>query len=166
MRVLEYCQKVSKVAYDQEMERQQEIRRKTEFMFKWLTLIISVFSIVVPVVSKKNQFDCNDKVFRIIYILLMLLLMLDMVIVIFLNVPIKTKRYPCGSDIMKQIQQNRGDYDDMLQLYQDVMFLDILTNKVSVNNDRAVKMLFVANIILALALFGMASLFIYIMWGM
>lgn len=165
--MIEYCQKISDEAYEQEKSREKAINNKADYLFRWLTLFVGVFNIAIPIIIKETQIDYKDTWFVVLYILLMVLIVGAMLTIVVLNLPQKVKIYPSGSDILKKIQRDSNKNDNnVFQTYQNVLYRDILTKQLSKNNDRAIVCIVIVNIMLALALICMVVFFVYITWGM
>lgn len=167
METIEYCQKMSDEAYEQERDREKKINIKADYLFRWLTLFVGVFNIAVPIIVKESEINYNDFYFRVLYILLMVLIVGAMLIIVILNMPKKVKIYPSGSDILREIQKNADKNGNKVVLaYQNVLYKDILTKRLARNNDRAIVCITIVNVMLLIALICLAIFFGYITWGM
>lgn len=167
MEIIEYCQKISDQAYEQEKERESKINCKADYLFKWLTLFVGIFNIAVPIIVKEAEINYRDFCFIVLYILLMVLVVCAMLVIVILNLPKKVKIYPCGSDILKKIQKSSNENsDDFLGAYQNILYKDVLTKQLSKNNNYALVCVTIANILLLMALICMAIFFGYITWRM
>lgn len=164
---MQYCLEISEESYKQEQHREEVLKGRVDYLFRWLTLFISIFNIVVPLIVKEAEVDYKDKVFVGLYIILMLLLVVAMLIIIFLEVPRKVKIYPLGADILKKAKEEPDKYTNEIEYrYQKILYRDAATRKIQQNNDNIANLLKVVNLILAVAIIGMAVFFVYIVLAM
>lgn len=160
--IMEYALKMGNEAYKQEQERSQILRLRVDYLFKWLTLFISVFNIMIPLLTKEIGFDYTDSVFIGLYILLMILALAAMIIILSLNYPKKIKRFPTGCEILKIKDQLVGDSDaDINMLYQQILLQTRLTQQLSDCNDKAVESIRMANFMLVLLIIVMMFFYVY-----
>ncbi|MEY8324694.1 hypothetical protein AALB47_12410 [Lachnospiraceae bacterium 54-11] len=167
MSLMGFCLEVSEESYQQERHREEVLKNRIDYLFRWLTLFISVFNIAVPIIINEAAIDYKNCGFIFLYVLLMLLLVAAMIIIIFLEFPQKVKIYPLGTDILKKAKEEPQRFEDaMSNNYQKILYRDAVTRQIQKNNDRIAGLLKTVNMILTGAIICMAVFFIYIVWVM
>lgn len=165
MELFSLCEKATDEVYQSELKRQQSVINKTDFLFRWLTMIVSIFNISLPLIVKQVNININDKKFVLLYTLLMIILLCDMGLTICVNYPIKYKSDMMGSDWLKFIKDNPDKISNEMDFrYYHILTTDIVSKRLRDNNDRAFKIIRIAYIILIVALGIMALFFSYIIW--
>lgn len=166
MDLMEFCKQMSDTAYEQELNREKVIGTKTEYLFKWLTLLVAIFNIAIPIIAKETSVDYSSVVFVVLYVLMMVCLAGAMALVVFINFPRKMKKYPSGTEWMKRIKshpdkfKNENDF-----VYQSILCKDVVVEKLKKSNNKAVFCMAIANVLVLVALIFMAIFFGYIIWG-
>lgn len=164
--IMEYCLKISEEAYEQEKERGKVINGKVDNLFKWLTVLISVFNISISILIKGGGINYKDNKFICLYFLQILFFVAAMFGIFLFNLPQKTKIYPMGSEVLKKCKEEPDKYaGDAAIVYQNILYKDVLTRRISDNNSRAVKIILFSNITLILSVICMAVMLQYIMLG-
>lgn len=164
--IMEYCLKISEEAYEQEKERGKVINSKVDNLFKWLTVLISVFNISISILIKGGGINYKDNKFICLYFLQILFFVAAMFGIFLFNLPQKTKIYPMGSEVLKKCKEEPDKYvGDAAIVYQNILYKDVLTRRISDNNSRAVKIILFSNITLILSVICMAVMLQYIMLG-
>lgn len=167
MSLMRFCLEVSEESYQQEKHREEILKGRIDYLFRWLTLFISVFNIAVPVIIKEAAIDYKDCGFVFLYVLLMLLLVAAMIIIVCLEFPQKVKIYPLGTDILKKAKEEPQKFEDAIaNNYQKILYRDAVTRQIQKNNDRIAGLLKTVNMILIGVIICMAIFFIYIVWVM
>lgn len=166
MNPIQFCQQMSDEAYEQELNRERIIGVKTEYLFKWLTLLTAIFNIAVPIIATETSVDFEGSVFVILYALMMVFLLGAMVMVAAINFPRKVKRNPSGSEWMKRIQNHPEKYETENDfIYQNILCKDVIIEKMKKNNNRSVIFITIANCLLIAALVCMSIFLGYVIWG-
>lgn len=167
MSLMEHCLEISEERYKQEQHREEILKGRVDYLFRWLTLFISIFNLAVPLIVKEAKLNYKDKWFVILYLLLMVLFVAAMLIIVFLEVPQKVKIYPSGTDILKKAKEEPDKYTNEMKFrYQKILYRDVITGKLQQNNDKIASLLKVVNIILAALVVGLAGFFVYIVLAM
>lgn len=170
MLLLEICNKSSIAAYEKELERQKNLDGKTDLLFKWLTLLIAVFSFLVSLISGKNLADLSDYVFLILYVLMMVFFIVALIIILIINFPVKRKLPGLGSEKLQLIQKKgcQGEYSDTHAywdvLYEEILENDIMTRKLRDHNQRVAMAIIIADIFMILGLITATAVLGYGMW--
>lgn len=60
--------KLSTLAHEEESKRRTILEVKTDYLFKWLTFVITIVGIAVPIIAKQINIDFNDKFVIIGYV--------------------------------------------------------------------------------------------------
>lgn len=164
---MEFSLEISEETYQQEMHREEVLTRRIDYLFRWLTLLVSVFNIAVPIIVKEVALNYKKFGFVFLYVILMLLLIIAMVIIVYLEFPRKVKIYPLGCDILKRAKEEPQKYEDTISInYQKILYQDTVTRQLQNNNDKIADLLKKVNVLLIGAIVCMAIFFIYIMWVM
>ncbi len=167
MSVIKFCLEVSEESYQQEKHREEVLKGRIDYLFRWLTLFVSVFNIAVPIIAKETSIDYENCGFVVLYVLLMILLVTAMIIIVCLEFPKKVKIYPLGSDILKKVKEEPEKYkDEMSNNYQKILYQDAVTKQIQANNDKTAGLLKMVNGILIGAIICMAIFFVYVVWVM
>lgn len=162
MNLLEFCLQMGKQTYEQEVKREQEIRKRADYLFKWITFIVSIFNIAVPLIVKTDNIHFKDCAFVLLYAAIMLLFIVAVILVVSIEFPQKKKYYPLGTDLLKRAKEDITKFTNETDLqYQSILYTDVLTKKMSDNNDSLVKRLWWAYWDL---LFVMVLLVIFILY--
>lgn len=164
MSLLEYCLAISKEAYKQEEESERKLREKVDYLFKWLTIFVGVFNIAVPLIVKIDIQQKNW--FLPFYIILMIILAVTLVIIITMQYPLKSKRYPLGSDVLQKIKENEKYRDEKYGVYQNILYWDSMTRKLAANNRLIVKRLQWVCGLLIIGIVGIVIFFSMIIFSM
>ena len=157
MDILERCLLVSEEAYKQEEESEKILREKVDYLFKWITFLVSVFHIAVPIIAD-SSIDQKGW-FLPVYIGLMLLLVTALMITIVIQYPIKSKRYPLGSSILQKIQSDEKFQDERYSVYQSILYRDALTKQLAANNRSVAKKIRVVSGFLVAGILGIVVFF-------
>ena len=64
-----FCLEVSEESYQQEKHREEILKGRIDYLFRWLTLFISVFNIALPVTIKEAAINYKDCGFIFLYVL-------------------------------------------------------------------------------------------------
>ena len=151
MDLLKYSLSVSQSAYEQENRRTELINQKKDYIFKWLTIIFGLINVLFPILVKNNEIS-NKKCF-VMYAILMCFLLLDILIVIIMGIPQKVKIYPLGSEILQSIQKNPENFKSERDCTkQQIFYTDVMTQKLSRNNNKQVVWLIGANVIMVVVM--------------
>ena len=157
MNILDHCLTLSEEAYKQEEESEKILREKVDYLFKWLSFLVSVFNIAVPLIAS-NGIE-QKKWFLPMYLVLLLFLMIALVLTIIMQYPKKMKRYPLGSTVLKRIQGDEKYQDEKYNIYQSILYRDALTKKLAENNKSTAKKMSVVCFFLVIGIIGMAIFF-------
>lgn len=161
---LEECLKIGEIAYKQEVERQNAVGAKLEYLFKWLTAFIAIGNIGVPLVSKYANDESFSWAFWILYSLISICLVAALVLIIFVQFPRRQKYFPLGTDILKKVEKERTAFAHTEDLcYQQILYWDNITKSLRQKNDKMVKIVMIINILFVLAIILLAVLFVYIL---
>lgn len=175
MNLFEFCHQRNNSAYEYECERQKILDSKTDYLFKWLTLIVSVIGIVVPVITKSETDLSQSKGFLWLYIITMIMYVGAMILVLLVSFPRKIKLYRSGSEwlkIARDLQKSgnnlpqKDDIDIMKEFdYKRILEEDIIIKKIRKKNNKVAYMIMAADICIIAGLIVTAILFMYLIWG-
>lgn len=162
--LLEEFLKISILAYEDEEKRSTILYKKTDYLFKWLTFVVSIVAIVVPIIAKETNIDIQDQVFVISYVVTLACFLLAIISAIFINIPKKMKLSILGSNMMEIVQNSEiTDIRDMI--YKEILVRDSLTKELRKENERKAKWIIFCNVCMTVGMFCMAFLFSYFVWG-
>lgn len=163
--LLEEFLKLSTVALEEENKRRTILEQKADYLFKWLTFVISIVGIIVPVVSKQAGKDINDKFIIWAYIVTMIFFIVAIICVITINWPRKRKLSILGNQMMSLVKQNNiTDIRDVI--YKEIMMKDAVTTGLRKENELKATLIILGNIFLVLGIISLAVLVSYFIWGM
>lgn len=158
--LLERCLAISEEAYKQEEESGRRLREKVDYLFRWLTIFVGVFNIVIPLIAKSGI--QQKSWFVPFYIGLMTVLIVTLVIIITIQYPLKAKRYPLGSDILQKMQKDEKYRDEKYSVYQNILYRDSLTKKLAINNNSIVRKLRWVCVMMIVGMIGIAIFFLLV----
>lgn len=170
MSILEMCNKSSISAYEFELERQRSLNARTDLLFKWLTLLITVFNFLISFIAEFNveTEGCGNQ-FKI-YVAMMIFFVLAFLILIYINFPAKRKIPSLGSERLKRIQKKLGkepiEYDSVYReiLYEEMLENDVIVKSLRSYNQRIAKAIMIAEILMALGLVTATMILGSTMW--
>lgn len=137
---LKYCLQFSEKAYEQETERQRHAMNKADYLLKYLTLLMAAFNITISVVSKMNSLHIAGVVFWGLYVPMLVSGILGIISTLMIQKPRKIRRFPLGKEELLKIQDNPSKYDtDCKRIYQEILRIDKISDRLKENNDKAVK---------------------------
>lgn len=165
MDVLDFCTQLGKQAYKQEEKREQDIRKRADYLFKWLTFIVSIFNLSIPFIVKAENINYKNAVFIFLYVSIMILFTAAIILVVLAEYPQKKKYFPLGTELLKKAKEDMTKFTDETDLqYQSILYTDVMTKKMSGNNDRLVKLLKGAYLDLMLVMILMVIFILYILF--
>ena len=160
---------LSEKAYAQEQEREKAIKEKLDYLFKWVTLFITVINVALTVMMKQSVVDFQQKVFVYTYEVLMGALICAMIAIVLLQLPRKRKVYPFGTDVLRAIKKypERFDFfnDEKSQIYKEILYRDTITNQLRKSNDVSIYGIVFTDIMLIIAVVALAVFLGRIMTG-
>lgn len=166
VQLMEYCKEYSAKRLEQEVRREEILRVRTDYIFKWLTLLVAIFNIAIPIIVKETNINTQTAFFIKGYIVVTILVVFAMALIIYIQLPKKIKVFPKASDILKKIQNEPEKYESEVSCeYQKLLTDDAIINTMSNINDRCAKILCVTNFLLFLIVVGMTLFFSYIILG-
>ncbi|MDD6071044.1 MAG: hypothetical protein PUC12_09585 [Clostridiales bacterium] len=166
MSIMDFGLEVSEESYRQEKCREEVLKGRIDYLFRWLTLFVSVFNIAVPIIVKETSIDYKNCGFIILYVIIMILLVTAMTIIVCLEFPKKVKIYPLGSEILKKAKEEPQKYKDAISnKYQKILYRDTVTRQIQKNNDKTAELLKTVNVILIGTIICMAIFFVYVVWA-
>lgn len=162
MNIMDYSCDMSERAYNQEINREKTIITKTDYLFKWLTIIIAIFNIIIPIVVSSTGLNIHDDIFVRLYISIMIVLLLAIVLTIIISLPKKIKRYPMGSEFLKEINKNPDKYKDVISTkYYNILYIDTMVINYRKKNNQEIFLIFIVDLLLVVSFILMAVIFIY-----
>lgn len=163
--LLEEFLKLSTIALEDENKRSGMLERKADYLFKWLTFVITIVGIIVPVVSKQTGKDMNDKFAIIVYVVTLTFFVCAIVCVIAINWPRKVKMNILGKEMMDMVKQsNVTDTRDVI--YKEIMMKDVITDELRKQNRGKARLIAWGNIFLVLGILNLIVFISYFIWGM
>lgn len=127
---LEDCLKMSESAYQQEVDRQRAIGEKLDYLFRWLTIFVTVCNIGIPLTAKVVDETMFTGQFWGLYGLLTALLVSAMILIFIIQFPRKQKYFPLGTELLRKVKESRAQYQDRTDwIYQQILYLDNMTKK-------------------------------------
>ena len=147
LKALNYCLQFSKRAYEQETERQKNVLVKSEYLFKYLTLMATAFNIAVSIISKMNNVDTTKFAFWGLYILMLATGATGIIAALMIQKPRKIKQFSLGTEELEKIQRKPDKYStDCERTYQEILWIDAITKRMRENSDKALKWIIVSYI--------------------
>lgn len=126
MGVLDWADQISKDAYEQEWQRMKILIQRADYMIRWLTLFVAIFNIAVPLIAKETNLDYSDCIFVSLYIFIMVFLVGSILPVIIINFPQKTKMFPTGETVLKEMQStNKLNQSEEELKYNSILYRDV-----------------------------------------
>ena len=163
MGVLDWADQISKDAYEQEWQRMKILIQRADYMIRWLTLFVAIFNIAVPLIAKETNLDYSDCIFVSLYIFIMVFLVGSILPVIIINFPQKTKMFPTGETVLKEMQStNKLNQSEEELKYNSILYRDVTTEVISKQNNRRAKCVTISGVALIVSLVLMVVFFIYI----
>ena len=148
--VLKYCLGAAKRAYEQENVRQRNAMDKAEYLFKYLTLLTTVFNVAVSVISKMNQVNTADFYFIALYVPMLTAGFIGIASTLLIQMPRKIKQFSLGTEELKKVQKEPARFRTEKEwTYQEILWMDTITTRMRANNDKAMKWILIAYISLA-----------------
>lgn len=145
LKIFEYCMQIGEKACEQELERQKIIAAKADYLFKYLTLLATAFSIAVPVIAKMQNVSTSAPLFTILYLLLVVTGIFGIFSTLMIQKPRKIRQFPLATDELKKIQAEPVNYDrDCKQIYRKILYTDKITQTLRENNDKTMNWIFAA----------------------
>jgi len=161
--VLDWADQISKDAYEQEWQRMKILIQRADYMIRWLTLFVAIFNIAVPLIAKETNLDYSDCIFVSLYIFIMVFLVGSILPVIIINFPQKTKMFPTGETVLKEMQStNKLNQSEEELKYNSILYRDVTTEVISKQNNRRAKCVTISGVALIVSLVLMVVFFIYI----
>lgn len=161
--VLNYCLQFAKKAYEQETERLRITISKAEYLFKYLTLLATAFNIAIPVISKINNVNTSEYVFRGLYFFMLASGVVGVLSTLMIQRPRKIKQFSLGVDELKKAKNEPNKYDsDCKRIYQEILWSDTITKRMRENNDKTLKWIIVAYVSLGVMIVTFGVFITYI----
>lgn len=162
--MLEEFLKLSTKALAEENERRSILEQKADYLFKWLTAVITIVGIIVPVISKQTEKNMSDKFAIAAYSITLISFIIAIGCVIAINWPKKVKLNILGKDMMNLVKQrNMTDIRDVI--YEEIIIKDFITVELRKQNERKAKLIIGGNIFLTLGLLSLTVFVSYFIWG-
>lgn len=162
--MLEEFLKLSTKALAEENERRSILEQKADYLFKWLTAVITIVGIIVPVMSKQTEKNMSDKFAIVAYSVTLISFIIAIGCVIAINWPKKVKLNILGKDMMNLVKQrNMTDVRDVI--YEEIIIKDFITVELRKQNERKAKLIIGGNIFLILGLLSLTVFVSYFIWG-
>lgn len=167
MNFYDFCNSTTDRLYEQEINRQKTLITKTELLFKWVTLIMTVLNITIPLIVKETTVDVKDLRFIILYILLMFSFLAIITLIVLINFPVKYKRNKSGVEWIDYV----SNHSDKIKCENDLTYQLIISKEIVVkrlihNNDRGFKFMLAAHVMLGACIILMTIFYVYVIWGM
>ncbi len=105
LKTLEYCLQFARKTYEQETERQKSTANKADYLFKYLTLMTTAFSITVSVVSKMNNISVSGIIFWSLYLTMLTVGIIGLLSTLMIQRPRKIRQFPKGTEALAKVQQ-------------------------------------------------------------
>ncbi len=161
---LKYCLQFSKKAYEQQIERQRHAMDKADYLLKYLTLLMAAFNITISVVSKMSSVHIAGSVFWCLYVPMLLSGMLGIVSTLMIQRPRKIRQFPSGKEELIKIQQNPSEYGtEYKRIYQEMLRIDKISDRLKENNDKAMKWIMTGYICMVVMIAAFGSFITYVM---
>ena len=136
MSVLDMCYNKSVTAYERELERQKLLNSRADLLFKWLTILIAVFNVLISFIAKLNLKLKTNVIeqYGTLYELMMISFIVAFMLLLIINLPIKRRLPILGYELLESIQNqlNEGPFLDDLEkdvLYKSILEQDVLTKQ-------------------------------------
>ena len=136
MSVLDMCYNKSVTAYERELERQKLLNSRADLLFKWLTILIAVFNVLISFIAKLNLKLKTNVIeqYGTLYELMMISFIVAFMLLLIINLPIKRRLPILGYELLESIQNqlNDGPFLDDLEkdvLYKSILEQDVLTKQ-------------------------------------
>lgn len=163
LKALQYCLQSAKQAHEQETERQRITVNKAEYLFKYLTLLATVFNIAVPVISKMNNVNPTEHIFRWLYFGMLASGVIGILSTLMIQRPRKIKQFSLGTEELKKVQANPEKYNTECKLiYQEILWSDTITKRMRKNNNKTLKWIITAYVGLGIMIISFGLFITYI----
>lgn len=153
MSVLDMCYNKSVTAYERELERQKLLNSRADLLFKWLTILIAVFNVLISFIAKLNLKLKTNVIeqYGTLYELMMISFIVAFMLLLIINLPIKRRLPILGYELLKSIQNQLNDgpfLDDLAKdvLYKSILEQDVLTKQLRSYNQIIAILLIIADI--------------------
>lgn len=153
MSVLDMCYNKSVTAYERELERQKLLNSRADLLFKWLTILIAVFNVLISFIAKLNLKLKTNVIeqYGTLYELMMISFIVAFMLLLIINLPIKRRLPILGYELLESIQNqlNDGPFLDDLEkdvLYKSILEQDVLTKQLRSYNQIIAILLIIADI--------------------
>ena len=130
------CYNKSVTAYERELERQKLLNSRADLLFKWLTILIAVFNVLISFIAKLNLKLKTNVIeqYGTLYELMMISFIVAFMLLLIINLPIKRRLPILGYELLESIQNqlNDGPFLDDLEkdvLYKSILEQDVLTKQ-------------------------------------
>lgn len=153
MSVLDMCYNKSVTAYERELERQKLLNSRADLLFKWLTILIAVFNVLISFIAKLNLKLKTNVIeqYGTLYELMMISFIVSFMLLLIINLPIKRRLPILGYELLESIQNQLNDcpfLDDLEKdvLYKSILEQDVLTKQLRSYNQIIAILLIIADI--------------------
>ena len=153
MSVLDMCYNKSVTAYERELERQKLLNSRADLLFKWLTILIAVFNVLISFIAKLNLKLKTNVIeqYGTLYELMMISFIVAFMLLLIINLPIKRRLPILGYELLDSIQNQLNDgpfLDDLAKdvLYKSILEQDVLTKQLRSYNQIIAILLIIADI--------------------
>lgn len=153
MSVLDMCYNKSVTAYERELERQKLLNSRADLLFKWLTILIAVFNVLISFIAKLNLKLKTNVIeqYGTLYELMMISFIVAFMLLLIINLPIKRRLPILGYELLESIQNQLNDgsfLDDLAKdvLYKSILEQDVLTKQLRSYNQIIAILLIIADI--------------------
>ena len=147
------CYNKSVTAYERELERQKLLNSRADLLFKWLTILIAVFNVLISFIAKLNLKLKTNVIeqYGTLYELMMISFIVAFMLLLIINLPIKRRLPILGYELLESIQNqlNDGPFLDDLEkdvLYKSILEQDVLTKQLRSYNQIIAILLIIADI--------------------
>lgn len=153
MSVLDMCYNKSVTAYERELERQKLLNSRADLLFKWLTILIAVFNVLISFIAKLNLKLKTNVIeqYGTLYELMMISFIVAFMLLLIINLPIKRRLPILGYELLESMQNQLNDgpfLDDLAKdvLYKSILEQDVLTKQLRSYNQIIAILLIIADI--------------------
>lgn len=147
------CYNKSVTAYERELERQKLLNSRADLLFKWLTILIAVFNVLISFIAKLNLKLKTNVIeqYGTLYELMMISFIVAFMLLLIINLPIKRRLPILGYELLESIQNQLNDgpfLDDLAKdvLYKSILEQDVLTKQLRSYNQIIAILLIIADI--------------------
>lgn len=158
---LKYCLEIGKDAYEQEKDRTETLKMRTENVVKYSTIFIAIANLVVSLVDKGALGITLVLPVKIIYICLMASIIICIILALVAQRPILIEMFPDGVWMLDEIRSHQDKYMyENERIYELILRYASRTKTIRKSNDFSFKLVTASYILYILSIVLLTGLLI------